>query len=358
MSLLTRYLVRQNIFLVLTILFAGTGLYLLTDLFERLDNFLDADVPLAAVLLYFGMKVPLIISQILPAVFLLAMVIQLNILERNRELTALYAGGISPVVLIRFIFLYGLLWAAGQFFFSQVLGVEGDRHAASLWQEEVRKQNVERVVLKSRWFTDNNRIIHFGRAVPVEKSGSDVLVYTIDASGIGIQQILKAKSFTIEQDRWVLNDVLVLTPATYSKEDADSYSLPIRQDLTVFQMFEKTGIKANQLPPWELDDTIRQLEQAGSNVEILRTALYSKFAYAASILIMGLLALTISQWTPNIYKGIGLSLLFVFLYYSLNTFSTTLGEKGFVAPIIAAGLADITFFLFCLLRLVVPLMRR
>ncbi len=40
MSLLTRYLVRNNLFLLFVILLIGTGLYVLTDLFERLDYFL------------------------------------------------------------------------------------------------------------------------------------------------------------------------------------------------------------------------------------------------------------------------------------------------------------------------------
>ena len=109
MSLLTRYLLRQNLFLNLTILFAGTCLYLLTDLFERLENFIDAEVSLGLMATFFAMKIPMIISQILPAVFLLAFVIQLNILDRTKELMALQAGGVSPFVLLRFILLYGVL---------------------------------------------------------------------------------------------------------------------------------------------------------------------------------------------------------------------------------------------------------
>ena len=42
MKLLFRYLVRNNAFILLPTLGVGIGLYLLTDLFERLDNFVEA----------------------------------------------------------------------------------------------------------------------------------------------------------------------------------------------------------------------------------------------------------------------------------------------------------------------------
>jgi lipopolysaccharide export system permease protein len=59
MTILTRYLLRQNLFLVLTILLGGTGLYLLTDLFERLDNFLEADVSAGLIIGFFLLSCPL-----------------------------------------------------------------------------------------------------------------------------------------------------------------------------------------------------------------------------------------------------------------------------------------------------------
>ena len=102
MTLLSRYLIRQNLFLLFAILLMSTGLYLLTDFFERLDNFLESGTSAKMVLIFFSVKIPLIISQILPAVFMLAMVAQMNFLQRSRELIALTAGGISPMALVRF----------------------------------------------------------------------------------------------------------------------------------------------------------------------------------------------------------------------------------------------------------------
>ena len=103
MTLLSKYLIKQNLFLLLTILLIGTGIYLLTDLFDRIDDFLETKMSFFAIVAYFVIKIPIIISQILPAVFLIALIIQLNLLTKNKELVALHAGGISPMVLVKFV---------------------------------------------------------------------------------------------------------------------------------------------------------------------------------------------------------------------------------------------------------------
>jgi lipopolysaccharide export system permease protein len=66
---LSRYLLRQNLFYLLTTLAVGTALYLMSDLFDRLDDFMEAGLGMATALRYFAVKIPLIISQIMPAVF-------------------------------------------------------------------------------------------------------------------------------------------------------------------------------------------------------------------------------------------------------------------------------------------------
>ena len=62
MSLLFRYLTKNNAMILLPTL---------TDLFERLDNFIEAGLSVGMVLTYFVVKMPLVISQILPVIFLL-----------------------------------------------------------------------------------------------------------------------------------------------------------------------------------------------------------------------------------------------------------------------------------------------
>ncbi len=362
-SLLTRYLIRQNLFLIFVILLISTGIYLLTDFFDRLDNFWEAGLGIGIVVQYFAAKIPMMISQLLPAVFLLSLVIQFNLLDRSREMMALQAGGIPVAFFVRFILLYGLVWAGGQFLFSQVLGVICDQVAHGIWQNQVQGHD-EAIQIKGRWFTDKdeetgkNRIFHIGSAVPSQKRGEGLTVYVLAPSGVSLDEILEARTFTIEEERWILHDASRLRPDKYTKEHLPVLVVNVKQDLKAFLMYERSSIKPSQLPLWELSATIADLQKAGINVEALRTAWHGKLAYATSLMVMGVLALIVSQVTPNIYKAVGLSLLITFLFHSVNTLCLTMGEKQILIPIIAAWFADACFLTLSVLWLAWPRIRQ
>ena len=145
MSLLFRYLTKNNAMILLPTLAVGIGLYVLTDLFERLDNFIEAGLSVGMVLTYFIVKMPLVISQILPVIFLLSAVIQLCIMARSRELTALQAGGISLGVVANSMILCGIFWGSVQLGFSEYLGVAGERESpASGRKKSARRTSRQR----------------------------------------------------------------------------------------------------------------------------------------------------------------------------------------------------------------------
>ncbi len=357
MSLLQRYLVKQNMFLLLLVLSAGTAIYLLTDLIERMDVFMDAGLGIKDMLLYCLLKLPMIISQILPAVFLLALVLQLNILERSRELIALRAGGVSPLVLARFVLIYGLIWAVGQLFFSQAAGSFGERAAARMWQEQVRGKDLNAQAISGLWFTEGARVFHLDTAYPNQGTGQGLLMYRLDDKGLSIEEIIRAESFTIEKKRWVLNNAVRILPGSFAAERLPELELPIRQDLKAFATVESVA-RPSALPLWELSALISRLQKSGSNVEGLRTAWHGKLSYAASIMVMGLVALLISQVTSNVYKAMGLSLLGAFLFYSLNTWCSALGERGLVPPPVGGWLGVLLPGGICLAVLFAPRLRR
>ena len=358
MTLLSRYLVRQNLFLIAVILLISTGLYVLTDMFERLDNFLESDIGVSTMLLFFLMKIPTIISMTLPAVFMIAVVVQMNVLERSRELIALMAGGISPTAMVRFVILYGLIWAIAQFTFAQVIGVTGERMANRIWLEDVRGKILEEAKIAGLWFTEKNHILHIDMTWPLQNRGEGLQVYTLDETGVGIREIIKAKRFTVRSGGWQLEDGEVLRPAEYSSTSFDTLELSVQQDMRAFQVSaSSSGVKPQQLSLVELSETIARLEHAGSNVENLLTAWHGKLAYAASIVIMGLLALLVSRYTTNIYKAIVISLLIVFFYYGVNTICVSMGEQGIVSPFVGAWFADLFFFFLGLLWVLWPSLR-
>ncbi len=335
MSLLSRYLFRNNLTLILPTLAIGTGLYILSDLFDRLDDFLEAGVGFGVAAWYFVAKTPLIISQILPAVFLLATLAQLCLMSRGRELIALQAGGISMGRVARNLVFCGVVWAVVQLGFSQVLGVSGEVEAARIWSEDVRGKTEATATLRNVWFTDGPYVVNLAEVVPAKETGTGLAAYELSADGLTIAQVIRAASFTAGDEDWELRDVTIFDPTGYLSSHEDALSLHLRQDVQAFLVTARHA-DPSRLPLWQLGDAIDRLSASGSNVEGVRTAWHMKLAYATSLVIMAVVAAAVVTWRDNIYLCIGLALVITFLFYTMFTVGGTLGQKGIVTPPLAA----------------------
>ena len=289
--LLTRSIIRGNLALLFPALFLGVGLYVLTDLFEKLDNFMEESIGVGTVLFFFACKIPSIISQILPVIFLLAVVIQLCLMTRSKEIMALQAGGISFLQPAKVLFICGILAGCTQFCFSEVLGVIGDRQSTLIWQEQVRHKQITKAVLKNIWFKDGDWIVHLD-TLNAQNQGNGFIGYKLAKDRITITEIINAKVFAGKRGKWRLRDATKILPASYSTNSYSSITLQLNQDPQHFRTFS-TIAKPSQLPAWELSRMTARLSAAGSNVEALKTALNNKFAYAFSLVVMALLGVAI-----------------------------------------------------------------
>jgi lipopolysaccharide export system permease protein len=336
---LSRYLIRQNLYLMAICLAVGTSLYLLSDIFDRLDDFIRAGLGAQTILFYFIVKIPLIVSQLMPAVFLLAMVVQLGVLSRSREMLALRAGGVSFAWFIRFFVVYALIWSAGQLVFSQFLGVFGEQEANRIWKEDVRKKQLDELTIHDLWFRDGPFIVLAKEAQPSKSRASGITVYEFTTDNQELIRILTAKKALIDDHGWGLLDVHELDTRTFVTVDRPSQFLSVRQNLSAYAAVELKGDTA-QLPLLELSKAIKRLQESGSNVEMLLTIWHGKLAYAFSMVVMALLALMLVTFSENVYANIGLSLILIFIQYGMHVVGETAGEKGVLPPIVAAWLGN------------------
>ncbi|MGL1862384.1 MAG: LptF/LptG family permease [Pseudodesulfovibrio sp.] len=349
-GVLSRYLIRQNVYLMSICLAVGTCIYLLSDVFDRLDDFIRAGLGAETILFYFFVKIPLIVSQLMPAIFLIAMVIQLGVLTRSKEMLALRAGGVSFAWFIRFFLIYALFWSGGQLVFSQFLGVFGEVEANRIWKEDVRKKQLDELTIKNLWFRDGPFIVLADTAHPGKSRANNVTVYEFATDSQELIRILTAKKALIDDHGWGLLDVHELDTRTFVSVTRLSQFLSVRQNLKAYAAVELKGDKA-QLPLFELTQAIKKLEESGSNVEILRTVWHGKWSYAFSIACMALMALTLVTFSENVYANIGLSLILIFTQYGIHVVGATAGEKGVLPPFLAAWMGNLVMGGLASLRL-------
>lgn len=351
MKQLSRYLLKNNVFLMLMCMGLGVVVYLLSDMFDRLDDFIAAGLGLDVILVYFLAKVPLIISQIMPAVFLIAMVVQLSLMERSRELLALQTGGISYGKLASFFVVYAILWSFFQLGFSQYFGVIGEQVSSRIWAEDVRERKLSRELVSNVWFRDDRYLVFFKDAHVGRGEGNDISVWQLSEDHSSLIWMAQAQHFKAGRNGWTLYDAEKIGTGSFETEIVPSMHVNIDQDIRAFSVTDPSA-KPSELPVWQLYSAIRTLQKSGSNVEDLKTAYWSKWSYAFSILTMSLLALAVSSYRRNIYVNITVSLVVTFAFYGLMVMGGTMGSKGFVPPVVGAWASNLAMMLAAVSRLV------
>jgi len=343
MNLLTRYILRQNLYLLLLVCGIGLGIYVFVDLFDRLDDFLDAGVGFVSVIAFLFYRLPFILSQIFPAVFLIALMVQLGIMLRSRELLALEACAVSPARVAVSVICYALVLCLAQLFVSEVLGVRGHKAADRIWSEEVRDRQIESRSLQDIWFREGNRIVHMGSVTPVAGTGTNLTVHVLDDRDAGlIREVIRAKSFRSSSRGWLLSDATRTFPETFEVRSMAELELDLRTNVGSFLIIDpKTRLES--LPLWQLGSEIRRLKDSGSNIERLQTAWHMKLAYAGSVLVMAFIALAVVSMFGSLFVIIPVGLVTTFCYYGLFVLCATAGEKGLMPPILAAWAANAFF---------------
>ncbi len=359
MKLLFRYVFAGHARLLLLTLAVGSGLYLLTELVERIDVFVEAGSGLWIIARYFGARLPSIVGQILPAVFLLASVITLCLMARNRETVALQAGGVSFSSVAAALVLCGVFWGAAQFACSQWLGTAGDRFAQRLWQEQVRKRGEAARVLDHVWFTNKEWIVALETLRQDSRQtyeGRGLTAYRLSPDGLRFESIIRADTFTADAGHWQAMNATRIDPETFFRAPPEDLALPIEQDPGVF--FVGGQSNPQMLPIWLLGEAIGKLRDAGSNVEGLLTAWHARVAYAASLAVMALLAAAIVSWKDNVSIAVTLAIVVTFVMYTLTLFGESMGQRGLLPPALAAWGPNILLLLVALARLRLVSIRR
>ena len=124
--------------------------------------------------------------------------------------------------------------------------------------------------------------------------------------------------------------------------------MPVRQQVKVLTALSES-YNLDALSVWQVGDMIERLKKGGSNLESLRTLWHSRLAYAASVVVMSLIAVSLMLWRDNVYLNTGVSLIVVFIFYSLFTVGITAGQKGLLPPVIATWGGPATISLLALI---------
>ena len=147
---------------------AFTAAYLLGDMFDRFDDLIRYGGLGLLGLEYFALKLPLIVSQVLPVACLAGVLLGFALLNRSGEVLACQQLGISRLEMAVPVLLVAVLISGFDFLISETVVPAATREAKYIYAVELKKRSAQGGVRQPAHLGARARRIHFGRQLRQE----------------------------------------------------------------------------------------------------------------------------------------------------------------------------------------------
>ena len=203
MVIISRYVIHEIEKYFAMILFMVVAIYLVVDFIEKIDDFMEARVPMALAFQYFIFKIPLILSQIIPLATLIAVLVTFGLMGKHNELTALRAGGISLMSLLGPVVRFGIGSFVSVVLLAEIVSPLAMTRANQIWLEKVQHQDIAISRQNDIWLKGRQSIIHLKYYQPETKTASGITINRFDDQFQLIERI-DAKTAVFSANRWHL----------------------------------------------------------------------------------------------------------------------------------------------------------
>jgi len=349
MSLIEKYLTKEILKFFVIVLLTVVSIYLVVAFFEKIDNFMDAGLPLLRIISFFQMKVPFIIAQISPVGILLAVIVVLGLMNKHNEIIALKSGGVSIYYLLKPILFIGLVLSILVFLLSELIVPLTITRANRIWNEEVKGKSA--VISKERniWIKGNRAIYHITYYNPANRKIWGVTLHYFD-DDFRLTRRVDANEGVFKKGKWIFYDImeqnLDIGSNTYRTTFLNQREEPIPFLPEDIQRVIKKSEEMNFL---ELLGYIKNIESEGYDASFYKVDLYAKLAFPFVCFIMCMVGTGVAirdkakeSLSVSVFYGICIT----FLYWIFYSFCLSLGYGEMLHPIMAAWVANVVFFCF------------
>ena len=354
MRIVDRYVTRHFVFVMISALTAFVIIYILIDLIENLDTFIDNKAPFHTVVKYYVLYVPFMANLTLPIAVLLSCLFTIGQMVRYNELVALKASGISLYRVLFPLFRLGLLISILALLFGELVVPAANFRRSEVKQVEIRKRSLkDHSQRKNIYLQDSpNRLIYIKEYMEKTKSAIGILLQEYD--GEEMIKRIDARTMIWEDSTWVLKKAEVRT-FKGEQEEFKTFAQLSHLDLTVTpnDLAQKPK-DPEEMNIAELKKYINHIKSLGGDAQRWVADLHLKFAFpfANAIIVLFGTALASVRRRSGAAIGFGISLFICFVYYTVMEAGRALGKSGDLAPLAAAWIGNGIFGCIGLLILV------
>jgi len=350
MKLLDRYIIRQFLLTALFSLIAVTIVFVVIDVMEKLDDFIDHNTTLPVIAEYYLYFIPEIIKLVTPVAMLLASLFTTARMSAQNELTAMKSGGVS---LYRIMVPYlgvAIVVSALSIYFNGWVVPSANKTKFTIERVHLKKDVISGSGANIFFQDGPARIVSLGYYDEKRKTASRVSIQDFGERDLTII-VGRVDAVSISWDstsrQWILRNG-IRRWFNEGKERLESFTTQPAGTLN-FQPddLRKKQEKPDEMEYYALEEFIQNQERAGQDVSRWLVAFYSKISFPFASVIVILFGVPFSSVKRRGGAGVqlGISLLICFIYLIVMKVSQVFGYNGDVNPLLTAWAANILFAL-------------
>jgi LPS export ABC transporter permease LptG/LPS export ABC transporter permease LptF len=354
--ILDEYVVREFLNTFLLVLTGFVLLMLVFTFFDLVGDILRNHIPLATVGAYLVNLTPDMLYQIAPLAVLIAALVTFGVLNRNSEIIAMKATGISLYRLVIPIVSIAAILSVSLFLFDQYYLPQANRRQEAL-RNTIKGRPPQTVLHPERnWIFGQPRLGEPGRIFyyqffdPDRKEFANLSIFEFDPSTFQLtRRIFAARVFRDTnsgtwnfQSGWV-RDMNGAEPTAFREFSQTTFS-EIHEDPGYFT---KENLQSQEMNFSQLDGYIRDLRQSGFDTMRLRVALWHKLAYPLIAIVMAVLAIpfALSMGRRGSLTAIAMAIAVALAYWVVDGLFGAMGNVNYLPAALAAWSSDILFAL-------------
>lgn len=346
-TVINRYVARQFLSLLLPIVASFILLYIIIDLFDRLDILLRHDATASAAIRYFLFKIPLMLTQITPPAVITATLLTYGMLGRRNEIIAFRSGGVSLVQTAVPVLVLSLAISAASLVWNETVVPYSSRKFQYVNNIEIRKRAL-RGVLSERaiWFHGADGFYNIDYVDRDRQAVFDLTIYRLDGD-FRLRSVVHVARADWRDGKWRATDAV-----EYPMNDGALAGTPVPADgLRISETlddFLEVQREPEELSFTALRERIDDLARKGIDASHYLVDLYLKLALPFASCVLAAVAVPIGgrlRRHPSIAAIVGIGTAIGFGYWVVLGLSTSLGQTGALPPLLAAWAANGVYLL-------------
>ena len=352
--ILDEYVMREFLTMFALVLTGFVLLMIVFTFFDLVGDILRNHIPLATVGAYLVNLTPSMLYQIAPLAVLIAALVTFSVLNRNSEIVAIKATGISLYRLVVPIISIAMILAISLFVFDDYYLPQANRRQEAL--RNIIKGRPPQTYLhpEQKWIFgqprkgEPARIFYYEFFDPDAKRFANLSVFELDPVSFSLTRRIFAQravwnaganSWSLENG-WV-RDVQGADVTGY--RDFIKTSFPEIHEPPDY--FQKEDLESQEMNFGQLDRYIRDLRQSGFDTMRLRVALWHKLSYPMIAVVMALLAIpfALSTGRRGSITGVAVAIGVALAYWVVNLIFEGMGNVNYLPAGMAAWSADVLF---------------